>query len=84
MVRVTCDVCGGRIDYEKNGVNLCFNHYGVVKLNGPDRQYELCNSCAEELFAVIENKAKNNMININTGEKMEMPTDADSKGIAGK
>lgn len=84
MIRVTCDVCGGRIDYEKNGVNLCFNHYGVVNLNGPERQYELCNYCAEELFEVIENKAKNNMINISTGEKMKMPTESDKKGISSK
>lgn len=31
MVKVYCDMCKREIDYNADGVNLDFNHYGVVK-----------------------------------------------------
>lgn len=35
MVKVFCDMCGREIDYEVDGVNLDFNHYGVVNFKTP-------------------------------------------------
>ena len=37
MIIVKCDMCGGNIDYNLNGVNVNFNHYGTVKMNGGEK-----------------------------------------------
>ena len=34
MVKVICDMCGKEIDYNLDGVNIEFNHYGIVKMKG--------------------------------------------------
>lgn len=48
MVKVYCDMCKREIDYNVVGVNLDFNHYGVVKfMHGEkDEERQLCLSCA--------------------------------------
>ena len=33
MIKVICDMCGKEIDYNLDGVNIEFNHYGIVKMN---------------------------------------------------
>lgn len=43
MVKVFCDMCGREIDYEVDGVNLDFNHYGVVNFKTPfSAEKQLC------------------------------------------
>lgn len=45
MVKVFCDMCGREIDYEVDGVNLDFNHYGVVNFKSSfsaEKQLCLC------------------------------------------
>lgn len=48
MVKVYCDMCKREIDYNAGGVNLDFNHYGVVKfMHGvKDEERQLCLNCA--------------------------------------
>lgn len=48
MVKVYCDMCKREIDYNVDGVNLDFNHYGVVKfMHGvKDEERQLCLNCA--------------------------------------
>lgn len=48
MVKVYCDMCKREIDYNADGVNLDFNHYGVVKfMHGvKDEERQLCLNCA--------------------------------------
>lgn len=43
-----CDMCKREIDYNADGVNLDFNHYGVVKfMHGvKDEERQLCLNCA--------------------------------------
>lgn len=43
MIKVFCDMCGKNIDYSSDGVNVDFNHYGSVKMNGGEKEYQLCN-----------------------------------------
>ena len=44
MVKVYCDMCKREIDYNVDGVNLDFKHYGVVKfMHGvKDEERQLC------------------------------------------
>lgn len=59
MVKMFCDMCGREIDYEVDGVNLDFNHYGVVnfkKLFSAEKQ--LCLSCAARVCDFVESGAK--------------------------
>lgn len=43
MVKVLCDMCGREIDYEVDGMNLDFNHYGVVNFKTPfSAEKQLC------------------------------------------
>ena len=59
MVRVFCDMCGREIDYEVDGVNLDFNHYGVVNFKTPfSAEKQLCLSCAARVCNFVENGAK--------------------------
>ena len=48
MVKVYYDMCKREIDYNVDGVNLDFNHYGVVKfMHGvKDEERQLCLNCA--------------------------------------
>ena len=59
MVKVFCDMCGREIDYEVDGVNLDFNHYGVVNFKTPfSAEKQLCLSCAARVCNFVENGAK--------------------------
>lgn len=59
MVKVFCDMCGREIDYEVDGVNLDFNHYGVVNFKSPfSAEKQLCLSCAAKVCDFVENGAK--------------------------
>lgn len=59
MVKVFCDMCGREIDYEVDGVNLDFNHYGVVNFKKPfSAEKQLCLSCAARVCKFVENGAK--------------------------
>lgn len=59
MVKVFCDMCGREIDYEVDGVNLDFNHYGVVNFKTPfSAEKQLCLSCAARVRNFVENSAK--------------------------
>lgn len=63
MVKVFCDMCGHEIDYEidyeVDGVNLDFNHYGVVNFKTPfSAEKQLCLSCAARVRNFVENSAK--------------------------
>lgn len=61
MVKVFCDMCGREIDYEVDGVNLDFNHYGVVKFKSPfSAEKQLCLSCASKVCNFVENGAIKN------------------------
>lgn len=59
MVKVFCDMCGREIDYEVDGVNLDFNHYGVVNFKTPfSAEKQLCLFCAARVCNFVENGAK--------------------------
>lgn len=59
MVKVFCDMCGSEIDYEVDGVNLDFNHYGVVKFKTSfSAEKQLCLSCAARVCNFVKNCAK--------------------------
>ena len=51
MIKVNCDMCGKEIDYNSDGVNVDFNQYGSVKMNG--KQNAQNNSCPQMNFAPI-------------------------------
>jgi hypothetical protein len=56
MVKVFCDMCGREIDYEVDGVNLDFNHYGVVNFKSSfSAEKQLCLSCAAKVCNFVEN-----------------------------
>lgn len=69
MIKVICDMCGCDIDYEKNGVNIDFNHYGVVKFRNNEgrKELQLCTKCADEIYELI------------TGVKIDRNKDVDCK-----
>lgn len=54
MIKVFCDMCGKNIDYSSDGVNVDFNHYGSVKMNGGEKEYQLCNGCADKIDLYIK------------------------------
>lgn len=62
MIKVTCDMCGCEIDYELNGVNIDFNHYGVVKFKPTDetrnKEFQLCTLCAKKVFDFVNKDEK--------------------------
>lgn len=60
MIRVNCDMCGCDIDYEVNGVNVDFNHYGVVKFKSHenDMEFQLCDKCADKIYEYIKGKKR--------------------------
>lgn len=61
MVKVFCDMCGREIDYEIDGVNLDFNHYGVVNFKSSfSAEKQLCLSCASKVCNFVENGAIKN------------------------
>lgn len=62
MIKVFCDMCGKNIDYSSDGVNVDFNHYGSVKMNGGEKEYQLCNGCADKIDLYIKN--------FNSGDKL--------------
>lgn len=71
MVKVFCDMCGREIDYEVDGVNLEFNHYGVVNFKTPfSAEKQLCLSCAARVCNFVENSAKMDGGAGNAGEEM--------------
>ena len=41
MIKVNCDMCGKEIDYNSDGVNVDFNQYGSVKMNGKMKEYQV-------------------------------------------
>lgn len=52
-------MCGREIDYEVDGVNLGFNHYGVVNFKKPfSAEKQLCLSCAARVCNFVENGAR--------------------------
>lgn len=58
MVKVFCDMCGHEIDYEVDGVNLDFNHYGVVNFKKPfSAEKQLCLTCAARVCNFVERGA---------------------------
>lgn len=61
MVKVFCDMCGREIDYEVDGVNMDFNHYGVVSFKSTfSAEKQLCLSCAAKVCNFVENGDKMN------------------------
>ena len=54
-------MCGKEIDYNLDGVNIDFNHYGSVKMNGKQDEYQVCNKCAEKIVLYINDSRKNNL-----------------------
>lgn len=59
MIKVFCDMCGREIDYEVDGVNLDFNHYGVVSFKKHfSTEKQLCLSCAARVRDFVESGAK--------------------------
>lgn len=54
MIIVKYDKCGYDIDYNLNGVNVNFNHYGTVKMNGGEKEYQVCNVCASKIDNFIK------------------------------
>lgn len=59
MIKVFCDMCGREIDYEVDGVNMDFNHYGVVSFKSTfSAEKQLCLSCATKVCNFVENGAK--------------------------
>lgn len=48
MVKVYCDMCKREIDYNVDGLNLDFNHYGMVKFAHKEKveERQLCLNCA--------------------------------------
>ena len=59
MVKVLCDMCGREVDYEVDGVNLDFNHSGVVNFKKPfSAETQLCLSCAARVCNFVENYAR--------------------------
>ena len=59
MVKVFCDMCGREIDYEVDGVNLDFNHYGVVSFKTPfSAEKQLCLSCAARVCNFVDSGAR--------------------------
>lgn len=65
MIKVICDMCGKEIDYNLDGVNIDFNHYGSVKMNGKQDEYQVCNKCAEKIDLYINDSRKNNLLTKN-------------------
>lgn len=56
---LACLGCGREIDYEVDGVNLDFNHYGVVNFKTPfSAEKQLCLSCAARVCNFVENSPK--------------------------
>lgn len=54
-------MCGCDINYEINGVNVNFNHYGKVHMGGEEREYQVCNLCAKKIndfIRGVEKKAR--------------------------
>lgn len=58
MIIVKCDMCGCDVDYNLNGVNINFNHYGTVQMSGGEREYQVCNVCASKIDAFIKQKSE--------------------------
>ena len=59
MVKVFCDMCGREVDYEVDGVNLDFNHYGVVTFKKQfSAEKQLYLFCAARVCSFVENGAK--------------------------
>ena len=59
MVKVFCDMCKRPINYEVDGVNLDFNHFGVVKFeHNWKKGKQLCVSCAVRVCNWIENQSE--------------------------
>ena len=59
MIIVKCDMCDADINYDYNGINCNFNHYGVVRFGGAlniKEEYQLCNNCAYRVARFIEMK----------------------------
>jgi len=58
MIRVFCDKCGKEIDHNKEGINVDFNHYGVVKFrnNEESKEFQLCKTCANGVYGFIKGK----------------------------
>ena len=59
MVKVFCDMCKRPIDYEIDGVNLNFSHFGVVKFSHEWKQEkQLCVPCAVRVCNWIEHQCE--------------------------
>lgn len=62
MIEVTCDMCRKAIDYNVDGVNLDFNHYGTVKFNSNwTQEKQLCIACAARVANWIDEQCRINV-----------------------
>lgn len=72
MIEVTCDMCKKPIDYNIDGVNLNFNHYGVVKFNNNfDIERQLCIACATRINKWIDEQCEINVEKIVNSTNVE-------------
>ena len=62
MIIVKCDMCGCDIDYNLNGVNVNFNHYGTVHMSGGENEYQVCNECASKIDVFINRKSEDRKV----------------------
>ncbi len=59
MYKVYCDMCRKPIDCDVDGVNLDFNHYGVVQFrSGWKVEKQLCIACATRVLNWIDNECE--------------------------
>ena len=59
MYKVYCDMCGKPIDHDIDGVNLDFNHYGVVQFRSNWKaEKQLCIACATRVLKWIDDECE--------------------------
>lgn len=59
MYKVYCDMCRKPIDCDVDGVNLDFNHYGVVQFrSGWKAEKQLCIACATRVLNWVDNECE--------------------------
>lgn len=58
MIRVFCDKCGKEIDHNKEGINVDFNHYGVVKFRNNEESKEFQYAKHVQMVCIVLSKVK--------------------------
>jgi len=72
MIKVTCDMCKKPIDFNVDGVNVNFNHYGVVNFKKYyDDEKQLCVACATRVSKWIDEQCKLNVDEITAAANCE-------------